>query len=423
MKLPRNSLLCRFAGAVLAVCALIAPASAAEIRAIRAAEQDEGVRVVIEADHQPAYRMFSLAEQGMRIVLDFPHLEWTVSGAPAQTGEGAGAGLVAGYRYAHNTAEISRLVLDLAVPAQVTAQTILPPGADSPNYRLVLDLAPVSAEAFAAVSGAAQAAPVFAGVEGEAQQAAFVPAAAGSGPTPAAVITSGPPESAIDHPVIVIDAGHGGPDPGTIGVNKNQEKAVTLAAALQLRDILLATGRYEVVLTRSTDVFLDLDERVAIARDNDAGLYISLHADASESRNTRGATVYTVNDRGQARTRQRVQSNTWEIVERPQTQEVGNILLDLSMTDTKNQSSTFAEMLREDVSDVTTMVQNPHREENFAVLLAPDVPAVLLEMGFMSNPTDEANLTSSGYRKDLMEAVANSIDGYFGSRLRRVAGN
>ena len=421
MKLPRNSLLCRFAGAVLAVCALIAPASAAEIRAIRAAEQDDGVRIVIEADHQPAYRMFSLAEQGMRIVLDFPHLEWTVSGAPAQTGEGAGAGLVAGYRYAHNTAEISRLVLDLAAPAQVTAQTILPPGADSPNYRLVLDLAPVSAEAFAAVSGAAQAAPVVAAAEGGAQQAALMPAAAGSGPTPAAVITSAAP--AIDRPVIVIDPGHGGYQPGAIGVNGTHEKTVTLAAALQLRDILLATGRYDVVLTRSTDVFLDLDERVTIARDNDAGLYISLHADASENLNTRGATVYTVNDRGQARTRQRVQSNTWEIVERPQTQEVGNILLDLSMTDTKNQSSTFAEMLREDVSEVTTMVQNPHREENFAVLLAPDVPAVLLEMGFMSNPSDEANLTSSAYRKDLMEAVANSIDEYFGSRLRRVAGN
>jgi N-acetylmuramoyl-L-alanine amidase len=242
--------------------------------------------------------------------------------------------------------------------------------------------------------------------------------------TPQAVITAGmePAAAAFERRTIVIDAGHGGHDPGTLG-RRNQEKAVTLAAAVQLRDILLATGRYDVVLTRSSDVFLELDQRVAIARDRDANLYISLHADASASPTTRGATVYTVNARGQQRARQRVQSNAWTIVEAPQTPEVGNILLDLSMTDTKNQSSAFAETLRANVAEVSTMVQNPHREDNFYVLLAPDVPAVLLEMGFMSNPDDETNLTSVSYRKTLMQAVARSIDSYFGFGAQRFAGN
>src|SRR5690606_1428366 len=111
------------------------------------------------------------------------------------------------------------------------------------------------------------------------------------------------------------------------------------------------------------------------------------------------------------------------IVSAPQPREVGAILLDLSMTDTKNQSSAFAEMLRESVSQVSNMVRNPHREDNFYVLLAPDVPAVLLEMGFMSNPEDESNLKSRTYRQRLMSAVAQAIDDYFGARRQRYAGN
>src|SRR5690606_6387767 len=159
-------------------------------------------------------------------------------------------------------------------------------------------------------------------------------------PLPDARITSSEPAAAPpEKPVIVIDAGHGGHDAGTIGTSGTHEEAVTLAAALQLRDILLESGRYEVVLTRSTDTYLTLDQRVAIARNNDANLYISLHADASPNRSTGGATVYTVDARGQSRTRQKVESNAWEIVSAPQPREVGAILLDLSMTDTKNQSS------------------------------------------------------------------------------------
>lgn len=411
------------AAAALALCATAA--SGAEISAVRVAAEDGGARVVIESDERLDYRMFSLAEGTPRLVLDFPIVDWRGAGEPAGAGQvrADGAGLVSQYRFARNNSPTtSRLVLDLSGPTAVAGQYLLRPSSDSPNYRLVLDLEPTSGEQFAASEGVI-ATPVAEGA----------PAAAGMGgpqyvlaedDTPDARITSAEPATApAARRIIVIDAGHGGHDPGTTGRNGNHEKSVTLAAALQLRDILQATGRYDVVLTRSTDVYLAHDDRVDAARRAGANLFISLHADSIANPNTRGATVYTVNERGQDRTRQKVRSNSWSIVEAPQTQEVGNILLDLSMTDTKNQSSAFAEILRENVSAVSTMVQNPHREDNFYVLLAPDVPAVLLEMGFMSNPHDEANLISIAYRQTLMSAVARAIDLYFSARPQLLAGN
>lgn len=426
MTRPEITVFTRFLAALAALGLAAAPAVAADITAIRVAPESSGTRIIIESDVALQARMFTLAEQGLRLVVDTQRVDFEIPGDPAPGGQrrAPGAGLVSQIRFAQNAADASRVVFDLSGPAAVSGQSMVPPASDYPYWRLVLDLAPASFDAFAAAAGAAPVALASAASVPEMGGPEYVIADTGSGPLPRAVITepaAAPPP--VSRPVVVIDAGHGGKDSGTVGTGGNYEKTVVLAAALQLRDILQATGRYDVRLTRATDIFLELDERVRFARNSGADLYIALHADASPNRNTRGATVYTVNERGQSRTRQRVQNNTWQIVDAPQTAEVGNILLDLSMTDTKNQSSAFAEMLRADVSAVSSMVQNPHREDNFYVLLAPDVPAVLLEMGFMSNPQDESNLISASYRQTLMQAVAGSIDDYFGQRLQQVAGN
>lgn len=394
----------RLVPALLMAAGLGAAASAAEVSAVRFGSDSSMTRVVIESDTALDYRMFTLAEQGLRLVVDLQHVDWRIDGEPATGGQrrAEGEGLVSQYRFAQNSPEVSRLVLDLSAPAEVTQHFVLPPSESSAANRLVLDLTPTSFEKFAEASGQTMETP----------------------PVPQARITSAPALAAAK-PVIVIDAGHGGKDPGARGATGKWEKAVNLSAALALRDILQATGRYEVVLTRSTDVFLELDERVGIARGRGADLFISLHSDSAENKSARGASVYTLSDSGAARARSKVMTNDWvmDVTLTGRPEEVSGILLDLAQRDTKNQSAAFAEMLTGDLETVSPLLRNSHREAGYYVLLAPDVPAVLLEMGFMSNIHDEANLASDGYRRRLMGAVADSIDAYFSARQLRFVEN
>ncbi len=405
--------------ALAGFCALAGAVQAAQISAVRIGPEATVTRVVIESDTAIDYSMFTLAEQGLRLVVDMPRVDWTISGEPVTSGQQRvqGAGMVSQYRFAHNTPQTSRLVLDLTAPVQVSNQFLLSPGADSPYYRQVLDLVPTGLAEFVASAGITQRllqdVPVTAVAEALAPEASSAP--------PEARFTAG---ALVSKPVIVIDAGHGGRDSGAVGATGKLEKDVNLAAALALRDILHASGRYDVVLTRSTDIYLDLERRVAIARQHNADLFISLHADASANRETRGASIYTLSESGQARSRNTTRTNDWgrEIAGGGRSTEVVDILVDLSVRDTKNQSSAFAEILIGQLVQVSPLLRNSHREAGYAVLLAPDVPAVLMEMGFMSNRQDEANLTSTTYRQNLMRAAAQAIDDYFTARQLQYAG-
>lgn len=221
-------------------------------------------------------------------------------------------------------------------------------------------------------------------------------------------------------PVIVIDPGHGGYDPGAIGVKKVKEENVTLLAARELKSQLLATRRYHVVLTREKDVYVALEERVRIARKAEADLFISIHADSLGSASTRGASVYTLADRAQKRTNEIISSQNWVLgVDlNEQSDQVGDILVDLAQRKTLTQSSIFADSLISELSKHSKMVGNSHRRAGLYVLLAPDVPAVLLEMGYLSNAQDERLLNSSHHRKNLMKAVTRSINVYFKSQTQ-----
>jgi N-acetylmuramoyl-L-alanine amidase len=220
--------------------------------------------------------------------------------------------------------------------------------------------------------------------------------------------------------VVVIDAGHGGKDPGALG-RDFQEKDITLAAAKALKRRLEREGRYSVVLTRSTDEFVPLETRVKIAREADADLFISRHADAGADSSLHGATIYTLSDKGSDRVaRNVINNNDWFInVSLPsRDRAVNQILLDLTQRATKNQSSAFAEMLVNKVGAESVLLQHGHRNAGYVVLLAPDVPAVLLEMGFITNATDEGALSDSEHRARLMGAVGDSIDDYFARQQR-----
>ncbi len=219
----------------------------------------------------------------------------------------------------------------------------------------------------------------------------------------------------IKKPVIVIDPGHGGRDPGAIGSAKVREETVTLKAALELRRQLQASGRYKVVMTRTTDKYVEHNKRVLIARKAGADLFISLHADSLKSSATRGASVYTLATRAEGRTYEVVNNQNWvlDVDLTRKSAPVSDILVDLAQRKTLTKSGQFADILISEMQKKTRMVGNSHRRAGLYVLLAPDVPAVLLEMGFISNKSDEKLLSSAAHRKKLMIGVTTAINRHF----------
>lgn len=219
----------------------------------------------------------------------------------------------------------------------------------------------------------------------------------------------------ISKPIIVIDAGHGGRDPGALGGSGLQEKSVTLKAAKELKTQLLATGRYQVVLSREDDRYVEHDDRLRIARARNADLFISIHADATAGKTARGASVYTLADRAKSRSKRIVNNQNWimDVNLSEQNSDVGNILVDLAQRNTASQSTKFADILISNLGQSTPLIRNTHRRAGYYVLLAPDVPAVLLELGFISNPEDEKLLKSESHRQRVMGTVTTAINQYF----------
>lgn len=225
-------------------------------------------------------------------------------------------------------------------------------------------------------------------------------------------------------PVVVLDPGHGGKDPGAIGWSGTYEKHVAYAAAVELQRQLLATGRYQVHLTRAADQFIPLDERVAIAQSHGAALFCSIHADALGDHDVRGASVYTLS--GTASDAQSAalatRENAADRFAAPAHQqglspEVTAILASLVRHETRLRSARMQSGVVSSLGAATTLLPHPGRHAAFAVLKAPDIPSVLVEMGFMSNPTEEAALRRADHRALIASALRRSIDRYFTSGI------
>ena len=349
-------------------------------------------RVVVEMDRTAKGRSETGDGPGRTVVVDLAKVE-----ASADL-QGHGQGLVSAWAF-DRTADGAKLTLQLTKNARVVRRFLLSP-ADGVNvYRYVIDLS--------ADDGAkpATAAPI-------------------SSQTHAAELIGASAVTPLHlKKVIVIDAGHGGKDPGAKGAD-SREKDINLAAARALKAKLERTGHYRVVMTRDSDTFVPLETRVQIARRADADLFISLHSDSGADSTVRGATVYTLSDKGSDRVVRGVMGqNDWFInVDLPgRDRAVNQILLDLTQRATRNRSAAFAEDLLNRIGDRVDLQRRNHRDAGFVVLLAPDVPAVLLEMGFITNADDEAELNDSAKRDRLMTGVAESIDDYFGQQTRLAA--
>jgi N-acetylmuramoyl-L-alanine amidase len=359
-------------------------------------------RLTLQFDRSaPAPRTFFLTSPH-RFVVDMPRTR------PALKGAVAFSGLAKGVRVAARDGGV-RLVVDLAAAARLTPQQVT----QRDSRRLVFDLTGDGGQATRVSAPKAAETAIRSSVR-ELAKRMERPAL-----TPVAAVAP-----KIGRRVIVIDAGHGGRDPGANGTaRKAKEKDITLAAALRLRDLLEARGGYHVVLTRDGDVFLPLQERVKIARDNQADLFVSLHADAHSDAKAKGASVYTLSENGSNRAKNVMEAQDWDIDlgGGARSERVESILIDLAQRETTNRSADFAQALIAELGEVGPLLRNTHRNAGFFVLLAPDVPAVLVELGFLTHPEDEARLANATSRGALMEAVADAVDTYFLSLRRTYA--
>lgn len=347
----------------------------AVVRAVRVEPTAQGARLVVALSRHVSPNAFFL-DGPARFVVDLPDTRLALGAA---SGAGPGAGPVSRYRYAPRPDGGARLVLDLAGPATLAGQET--GGRNSPG--LQFDLA--------------------------------APGSVRLEPQNAAAAAPPPRQTGGRRRMIVIDAGHGGRDPGAVGVTGVREKDVVLDAALKLRDALEARGRYHVALTRDADLFIPLEQRVRFAREQGADLFVSLHADANQNAGAAGASVYTLSERGGLRARGMMETQNWEIDlgDAPRTGLVSQILTDLTQRETTNRSAAFAQTVIGELQGVSPLLANTHRNAGLFVLLAPDVPAVLLEMGFLTNAADERRLASDRERMRMADAVADAIDHYF----------
>ncbi|MCH1542778.1 MAG: N-acetylmuramoyl-L-alanine amidase [Alphaproteobacteria bacterium] len=372
-----------------------AQSAALAVKDIRLGVTAERTRLVLDLGSKVDFDIF-LLDRPRRIVVDLPSLAWPTDQPKVE-------GLVQKIRFGQFTADKSRLVIDAKGPVRVAKSFLLPPSSGLP-HRLVIDLVKTGNKEFAAQVAKDRAA------KRSAKKAAPAPAP----------FTPKPRKQANSKPVIVLDAGHGGVDPGALG-RQAREKSVTLNFTRELAKQLRKTGKYKVYLTRNRDIYIPLRQRVNIARKHNADLFISIHADAIKRKNVRGMSIYTLSETASdkeaaALAKKENQSDIIAGIDfADQPPEVANILIDLAQRETKNLSVKFANLVVDNARGKTRLLDRTHRFAGFRVLKAPDVPSVLIELGFLTNRSDEKQLLSSAWRRKVASALVNSVNGFFSS--------
>jgi N-acetylmuramoyl-L-alanine amidase len=372
------------------------------VMSARIGEHEDRTRLVIELSDPVNLRAFALANPD-RVVIDMPEVSWRLGAPPRPTGFGA----VQSYRYGQFRAGNSRMVIDLNQPVTVSDTLVIPPSAGF-GYRVVIDLFPASRAKFDAQAGWPAD---LKKRESDAEKLAALIAAQQS------------PPRGTGKKIIVLDPGHGGLDAGTIGVNGLMEKDLALAEGLRLARELRRRG-YSVFMTRDSDNFVPLRQRVAIARADKADLFIALHADSNPDPGTTGTSIYTLNDgrsdrEAGALARRENQSDVIAGVDLSGgNNPVAPILINLAQRDTRNKSSEFATHALKNLGEVTDLLaHNPHRSASLAVLVAPDVPAVLIELGYLSNAADAGQMNTDSWRAKVAGAIADAVDAQFAPPL------
>lgn len=403
-----------------------APGQAQEVTAIaaRVAGDDGKTRFVADLTRPVSYSVYVLPNP-YRVMIDLPGVAFDLG--PGSSG--SGLGLVSGYRFGPLGKDRSRIVIDTTGPVLIAKSFLVKPE-DGQPARLVVDLVKTDEKTFRMAHEADTAARPEAAAAPEAddpvQTATAIPLPVPKPGTEAPATAAerpAPAKRADGKRVIVIDPGHGGIDPGAIGIRRTKEKDVVLAFSRALRDKLRGNKNYEVVLTRDDDTFLSLKQRVKVARQNQADLFIAVHADTVRGASVRGATLYTVSEKASDAEAEALaqKENRADIIGGmdlgTENEEVTDILIELAQRETKNHSIFFAKKAATQLQLVTHMTGKPTRSAGFVVLKAPDVPSVLLELGYLSNKADEALLVSPKWQAQVTEAMAKAIDTYFATEI------
>jgi N-acetylmuramoyl-L-alanine amidase len=354
---------------------------------------DSRVRFIADLSATVDAAVFTLADP-YRIVVDMPDVRFAL---PALAGTEP-RGLASAFRYGSISAGKSRIVIDVTGPVAVDKSFAIEP-ADGQPARLVIDVIPTTREAFLAATT------LYRGDRGGGIEPAEPPSVFGGG----------------DRPVIVVDPGHGGIDAGARGEGGAVEKDVVLSFAKVLGARLLATERYRIVYTRADDSFVSLPDRMKIARRHDARLFVSIHANSFSGGAIRGAIVYTASDQASDRMAAALAEaeNRSDVlagieIDGEDAGEVEDILIDLTQRETRNFGVVFAQHLVRELSKTTRMFKIPFQQASFKVLETPGVPSALVELGYLTNRSDEELLASPEWQATTAGSIVDAIDAYFG---------
>jgi N-acetylmuramoyl-L-alanine amidase len=364
---------------------------------VRLGGDETQTRFVMDLSRKIDLHVFTLADP-YRVVVDIPQITFRLPSKASETGRG----LIKAFRFGLVMPGGSRIVIDLGKPARVEKAFMVDQVEGAPA-RLVLELGATDRESF---------------LRKVAFDQRFARAQA---PLPHEQQSS----SGDVRPLIALDPGHGGIDTGTKGPNGQMEKDIVLDFAKRLREKVESLGKYRVLLTRSDDTFVPLADRVRFAREAGAALLISIHADWLPRRegDAQGATVYTLSETATdpAAARLAEQENRADVIAgvdlKDQPEDVAGILIDLAQRETKTFSSEFAHKLVATIKRTTRLHKEPLKSAGFRVLRAPDVPSVLVELGYVSNKEDLQSLLSDGWRDRTADSMTAAIDGYFSTHV------
>ncbi len=371
-----------------------------EVSGIRFGINPPRTRIVIDIEEFVRFQPQRLADPD-RLVVDLPEVRWR----PRPMPQSRPTGLVRSFRFGRREPGVDRLEVAIKEPFEITRTLVLEPNRDSPHYRLVIDIEPSNQRP--------PPSPPPVETTSVARESVEDPEL----PSPLLRPERAPPPP---NKVIVLDAGHGGRDPGAISISGVHESEITLKMARELASLLTETGRYDVILTRSADIGLTLPRRIEIAREASADLFISLHADSIGKPEQRGASVYTLSETAsdeeaakmaQKENRVDVRFNGSDLSQHDGV--VASVLIDLVQRDTQNNSIRVAELLVEELGDVTKLLRRTRRYAGFAVLRSVDVPSVLVELGYLSNLEDAALLGDKNHREKLGRAIVKAVNRYF----------
>lgn len=390
-----NMLKCCFVAFLLFFLCLFT--AEAKVNSVRVGQGIGNVRIVLDADSSFNYRVFTLADP-YRLVIDIYGQET----AKSFSDNIARNNIVSKVRVG-NMEGGKRFVFDLSKPISVDKISFLKPQSGF-DWRFFIDVSVTSDRAFKEKVGDKKA---FSNLKGNAIK----------------VATANKKEKVIENKnkgkkVIVLDPGHGGKDPGAIGYSGVYEKNITLAMGKELKNMLEKAG-YSVYLTRGGDTFINLRDRYQIARRKNADLFISIHADSAKNKSATGLSVYTLSENASDREAAALaeRENKADLIGgmdlNNEDKDLTSIFISLSQNMTRKNSSDFAEFLQYEMSKEVKLVDNAHRFAGFAVLKAPDITSVLVELGYLSNRNEEKLLKQESYRKKLARATVRAVDKYF----------